>query len=196
MKFIRMSAILLTMIYISACESKNYPYFIKTGVYQKVALYSANDYLCGLNGDGTMSHASWELMVNLAVYAARGGFAITMGLMDHTGDWNPDPSALPNLKNFVETNTALKVTVADITLGQTDVSKIDLLFVTGHSFGLTDSQKQAFREYFRSYSGVMFADDCNGAESGAFTDNFKAAVAELTGAREYRQLDPGNLLFS
>jgi hypothetical protein len=188
--------LMMLAIVLASCEIAGYPYFTRKGEYPKAAFYSANDYLCGLNGDGSMSAASWELMVNVAVYAAKGGASVTMGLMDHQGDWSPDPSALLNLKGFIEANTPLKASVVDVVLGQIDISGVDLLFVTGHSFGLSDEQKACFREFFAEYNGVMFADDCNGGESEAFTGCFKSAVAELTGTTEYETVAPDHQLYS
>jgi len=89
----------------------------------------------------------------------------------HNGDWDPTPSALPNLLKFMQDNTTLQTQFKRevVSLGQLDVFKHPMLYMTGlRDFKLTDAGVARLRSYLES-GGVLVG------EAGAGRKTFDAA---------------------
>lgn len=85
----------------------------------------------------------------------------------HAGDWDPTPSALPNLLKFMQDNTTLQTKFKRevVSLSQLDVFKHPMLYVTGlRDFKLTDAEVARLRSYLES-GGVLVADAAAGRKS-------------------------------
>lgn len=85
----------------------------------------------------------------------------------HSGDWDPTPSALPNLLKFMQDNTTLQTKFKRevVALGQLDVFKHPMLYMTGlRDFKLNDAEVSRLRSYLES-GGVLVADAAAGRRS-------------------------------
>lgn len=90
--------------------------------------------------------------------------ALIIGQLHHTGDWNPDPSAIPNLTQTLKKEIGLKGEVAkrQVVLGTDDLGDYPLLYLTGHrGFIYSPSQVDALRTYL-DRGGFLLADPCCG----------------------------------
>lgn len=82
----------------------------------------------------------------------------------HAGDWDPTPSALPNLLKFMQDNTTLQTKFKRevVSLGRLDVFKHPMLYMTGlRDFKLTDAEVTRLRSYIES-GGMLVADAAAG----------------------------------
>ncbi|MBN1345909.1 MAG: DUF4159 domain-containing protein [Phycisphaerae bacterium] len=85
----------------------------------------------------------------------------------HAGDWDPTPSGLPNLLKFMQDNTTLQTQFKReiVSLGQLDVFKHPMLYMTGQrDFKLNDAEVARLRTYLDS-GGVLVADAAAGRKS-------------------------------
>ena len=102
--------------------------------------------------------------------------------IDHGGDWDPNPSALPNLLRFLEQNSTLSVQFKRVVVGLGDASlfQYPIIYVTGHrDFKLTDPESQNLRAYLQG-GGLLVADACcgRGAFDAAFRKELKRALPD------------------
>ena len=84
--------------------------------------------------------------------------------LEHSGDWDPDPSAVFNLLKFARDNTTLEVKFKKITLPLDDprIAQHPLLYMTGHDeFVWTAEQAGRLRAYLQA-GGMLLADACCG----------------------------------
>lgn len=148
-------------------------------------VYSDMDYGCGWENyasEVTIQNA-YEVGVNLAVYAANNSGSVRIMQVIHGGDYDPDPGSLKNLVK--EVNARTKVNAIDgglAKLGQTDLSNVDMLYVTGHNgFILSPAEKAALKSYLDK-GGLLLADDCsNYQDNQGFEIGFRNVVSELYG---------------
>ena len=160
--------------------------FLSTEVANAQIIYSDNDYGCGWENyaNAITRENSWEVGVNLLEYASGGASSVNMAQIIYSGDWNPDPSALPNLSGQYNSRTSNIMTYSNIDLATADLSNVDLLYITGHasSVGLSAAQKAALKDYLDN-GGVLFADDCsNYLDNEGFETSFRNLITELYGS--------------
>jgi len=104
--------------------------------------------------------------------------AYRLGQVQHDGDWNPRPYALPGLLKDLASrfgvavhSRPMPVRLTDPTLGQFPV-----LYLTGHyAFHLTDAEREALRAYL-DRGGVLWAEACCGRPA------FDKALRDLVAA--------------
>ncbi len=101
------------------------------------------------------------------------------------GDWYGDPSSLPNLLNFIEDSTTIKVDHREPRLRLTDDALFNYpyLYLTGHGNILfSDEEAQRLREYLLR-GGFLHADDNYGMDA-----SFRAAMAKVFPDKEWVEL--------
>jgi hypothetical protein len=101
------------------------------------------------------------------------------------GDWYGDPSSLPNLLNFIEDSTTIKVDHREPRLRLTDdeLFNYPYLYLTGHGNILfSDEEAQRLREYLLR-GGFLHADDNYGMDA-----SFRAAMAKVFPDKEWVEL--------
>ncbi|MHC4211981.1 MAG: DUF4159 domain-containing protein [Planctomycetota bacterium] len=148
-------------------------------------IFSDNDYGCGWENyaSSVTVENSYEIGVNVAVYASGGSGFMTIMQVIHSGDYNPDSGSLQHLVNEINSRTGVTVSNGGLaTLGTTDLSNVDLLYITGHyPFSLSTDEKTALKDYLQD-GGVLFADDCsNYLDNEGFETSFRNLVNELYG---------------
>lgn len=160
-------------------------FFSAQAAYAQI-IYSDNDYGCGWENyaSAITVENSYEIGVNIAAYASGGSGSVTIMQVVHSGDYDPDPGSLDNLVSEINSRTAILATNGGwATLGTTDLSGVDLLYITGHyTFTLTTAEKAALKSYLNN-GGVLFADDCsNYLDNQGFETDFRNLVTELYGS--------------
>ena len=121
---------------------------------------------------------------------------LVFGQVIHGGDWDPDPTAVPNLLKFLAANTTIDVQFAraDIDLRNLDAFKHPLIYMTGHEeFEFTDREIAALRSYFRN-GGVLLANACCGRK--AFDGAFRREIAKVFDNEALQKIPPDHPLFS
>jgi hypothetical protein len=92
----------------------------------------------------------------------RAGWVV--GQIEHEGDWNPRPFALPRLfKELAEQHGVVIMNrPVPVRLGQTDLAGKNILYLTGHyAFHLGDDEVTALKAYLER-GGVLVAEACCG----------------------------------
>ena len=108
-----------------------------------------------------------------------------LGQVVHGGDWDPNPTAVPNLLKHLAAGSTIDVAFAraDVDLRKLDVFRHPFIYMTGHDdFELTDQEVASLRGYFAN-GGVMLANACCGR--AAFDSAFR---------REMHRVLPGSPL--
>jgi len=83
------------------------------------------------------------------------------------GDWYSDPSSIPNLLKYLESNTAISVKHEDIrvNLSDEDAHQHPFLYLTGHgNIRLTDNELISLRSILTN-NGFLHADDNYGMDA-------------------------------
>ena len=101
------------------------------------------------------------------------------GQVIHGGDWDPNPTAVPNLLKHLSANSTVDVqfTRAEVDLRKIDVFKYPFIYMTGHNdFELTEQEVTALRSYLRN-GGVLLANPCCGRK--AFDTAFRRELKKV-----------------
>ena len=106
-----------------------------------------------------------------------------LGQVIHGGDWDPNPTAVPNLLKHVAANSTIDVQFAraDVDLRKVDAFSQPFIYMTGHDdFELSDLEVGALRSYLKN-GGVMLANACCGraAFDAAFRREMRKVFADL-----------------
>jgi len=102
-----------------------------------------------------------------------------LGQIIHGGDWDPNPTAVPNLLKHLAANSTIDVafTRADVDLRKLDVFQHPVVYMTGHDdFELTDQEVASLRGYLAN-GGVMLANACCGR--AAFDRAFRRQMCKV-----------------
>jgi hypothetical protein len=92
------------------------------------------------------------------------------------GDWYNDPSAIPNLLEFLANETGMEVAKTEARVSLTDerLFSYPILYLTGHGrIRLSDAEAQRLREYLIR-GGFLYADDDYGMDK-----YFRAAMKQV-----------------
>ena len=119
-----------------------------------------------------------------------------LGQVMHGGDWDPNPTAVPNLLKHLAANSTVDVqfTRADVDLRKIDAFKYPFIYMTGHDdFELTEQEVVALRSYFRN-GGVMLANACCGRT--AFDTAFRRELRKVFGEQALQPVPLEHPLFS
>ena len=109
----------------------------------------------------------------------------------HSGDWDPDPSAVHNLLKAARRDTTLDVKFkkAAVDLTRNDALGYPVLYMTGHrEFQLRDTEVKRLRAFLKA-GGMLVADACCGRVS--FDRAFRRELAKVLPNDRLKDL-PGN----
>jgi len=121
--------------------------------------------------------------------------ASRIGQIQHGGDWQPRPYALPNL--LVEVGKRFGVAVANrpepVRLTQAGLANYNVLYITGHyAFTLPDAERAALKEYL-DRGGFLWAEACCGRP--AFDKSLRELVKSLYPDTELEMLPVDHPIF-
>jgi len=105
--------------------------------------------------------------------------ALRIGQVQHNGDWQPRPFALPALLEQLPKAQGVSVwsRPVPIRLAEADLGEFPVLYMVGHySFTLAPEEREALKAYL-DRGGFLFAEACCGRE--AFDQAFRALMADL-----------------
>jgi len=186
-------------------NSKLELYGIDTGCRTGV-IFSSKDIAClwDLGNVPSLSDEAFRLGTNIAAYAtgmeplpdkldavrlartdgqpadavpARG--AVHIAQLMHSGDWRPNPKAVPNLAKYLNAQLAVDVVPTFEPLAATDpkLAQHPILYMTGHySFQLKPEEVEALRRHLQR-GGFLLANACCGRQ--AFDTSFRTLVHQL-----------------
>lgn len=101
------------------------------------------------------------------------------------GDWYNDPSAIPNLSQFLKKETGITIAEeeAKVSLSDKTLYSYPFLFLTGHGkLAFTDNEIEALRVYLLK-GGFLYADDDYGMDT-----YFRETMKRVFPNRELREL--------
>jgi hypothetical protein len=125
--------------------------------------------------------------------AERAGVAI--GQLYHTGDWLPDPAAIPNLGRTLRKDTGMKGDIVRrrVTLGADDPGDYPVLYLAGHrDFSFSNADIRILREYL-DRGGFLFADCCCG--KAEFDQAFRRLCEQLYPDKPLERLPLDHAIF-
>jgi len=114
----------------------------------------------------------------------------------HNGDWDPNPSALPNLLRFVQDNSTLQVQFkrAVVDLAQDEFFRYPVLYMVGHrQFTLGEQEVRNLRRYLEN-GGVLIAEACCGRKG--FDRAFRQEIARVLPEARLEALPADHPLYS
>lgn len=97
----------------------------------------------------------------------------------HSGDWKPDPLALPNLAELLRKNANVTIVARPVYVRADDPELLDhpVAFMTGHfAFELNEAERQGLKRYLER-GGFLFAEACCGRK--AFAESFESLMRRL-----------------
>jgi len=118
------------------------------------------------------------------------------GQVIHGGDWDPKPTAVPNLLKYVAANSTIDVQFkrADVDLRKLDPFKHPFIYMTGHDdFVLTDQEVATLRNYFRN-GGVLLGNACCGRK--AFDSAFRREMKKVFNGDALQRIPLDHPIFS
>jgi len=123
----------------------------------------------------------------------RGGNRV--GQVQHDGDWQPRPYALPNL--FKDVAQRYGVAIASrpepVRLSDLGLGRFNVLYMTGHgAFHLSDKEKAGLKDHL-DRGGTLWAEACCGR--GEFDKAFRSLVQELFPDAPLAELPPDHALY-
>ncbi|HOD80331.1 MAG: hypothetical protein BWX88_03956 [Planctomycetes bacterium ADurb.Bin126] len=120
---------------------------------------------------------------------------LVIAQVQHSGDWDPTPHALPNLMKYIQKNTTLSVQFKreTVSLAQVDIFKHPVLYMTGlRDFALKPDEVKQLRTYLSS-GGVLIADAAAG--HAAFDVAFKREIKKVLPNSELETLPLDNPVY-
>lgn len=108
------------------------------------------------------------------------------------GDWYADPSSLPNLIEFIQEETSIRLgdQEARVELGDAELFNYPFLYMTGHgNVRFTDAEVRALRDYLAS-GGFLHTDDNYGLD-----ESFRREMKRVFPSKEWVELPRDHALF-
>jgi len=121
--------------------------------------------------------------------------ALVIGQLYHSGDWDPDPAALPNLTQTLKEQAGMrgKVSKKRVVLGVDDPGEYPLLYLTGHkAFSFGPEQVKALRAYLDK-GGFLLAEPCCG--KAEFDVAYRQLCAQLYPDTELERVKADHAIF-
>jgi len=118
------------------------------------------------------------------------------GQVIHGGDWDPNPTAVPNLLKHLAANSTVDVqfTRADVDLRKVDTFNYPFIYMTGHNdFEFGEQEVAALRSYLRN-GGVLLANACCGRK--AFDTAFRREMKKVFNEQALQALPADHPLFA
>ncbi len=123
------------------------------------------------------------------------GGALMIGQIVHSGDWDPNPSAIMTLLKHATNHSTLQLRFKreDVDLRKGGALQHPVLYMTGHDdFTFTAMEIARLRQYLKA-GGVLFADACCGRSS--FDKAFRRELAKVLPGSKLQPLPPDHQLF-
>jgi hypothetical protein len=123
--------------------------------------------------------------------------AFTLRHVKFSSDWNPDPTALPQLEYQFRKTLRMRCKFLDdpIELSDPEIFKWPILWMHAHmSFQFSEKERDNLKKYLRR-GGVLFADDCSAGEFGGWLPSFRAEVDRMFPGQPFIRLTPDNKRF-
>ena len=120
--------------------------------------------------------------------------ALQFAQISHSGDWKPDPLALPRLAEMLRKNANVTVVARPAYLAPDDPKLLDhpVAFMTGHfAFEMNQKERKALRRYLER-GGFLFAEACCGRR--AFTDSFENLMRRMFPDSRMHAIGPGHAI--
>ena len=114
-----------------------------------------------------------------------GEFTIAQIHYDGGGDWYANPSALPNLLQFIAEHTKINLNMkpAKVRLDENDIFNYPYIYITGHgNIKFSDTEVKNLRLFFDS-GGFLHADDNYGMDK-----SFRREIAKIFPNEEWIEL--------
>ncbi len=127
---------------------------------------------------------------NLSLFGQ--GFHITRLQYGGGGDWYGDPSSLPNLIQYLQTNTNIQIEDKEqrVELTDSDLFNHPYLYLTGHgNIRFSAIEVQRLRDYLTS-GGFLHADDNYGMD-----ESFRREMRKVFPHKEWVELPPDHEIF-
>jgi hypothetical protein len=123
----------------------------------------------------------------------RGDFVL--GIVKHSGYWDPDPSRTVNLLKAVERFTSSKVKFQRkaVSLADSDLYSCPFLYMTGHDDFVLSAEEVARLRSYLGNGGFLFADSCCGRLE--FERAFRRELNKVLPRAELRPLDRDHPLY-
>ena len=118
-----------------------------------------------------------------------------IGQVQHDGDWNPRPYAMPRLlEDLVERfGEAVVSRPVPVHLTEKDLAGFDLVYMTGHyTFHLSDAERDALKAHLER-GGFMFAEACCGR--AAFDKAFRDLMKQMFPDAPMTELPPDHPIY-
>jgi len=109
------------------------------------------------------------------------------------GDWYANPSSLPNLIQFINTETNIRVAPEEsrVKITDTDLYNHPYLYMTGHgNVSFTNEEVHKFRDYLTS-GGFLHADDNYGMDA-----SFRREMKKVFPKKDWVELPHDHPIFS
>ncbi len=116
--------------------------------------------------------------------------AVFLAQLIHSGDWRPNPRAIPNLADYLHTQMGVDVVPDYEPLRATDpeLAQHPIVYMTGHfSFELPPAEVSALRKHLEG-GGFLFANACCGRQ--AFDKSFRELARALFPEHPLERLQP------
>ena len=122
--------------------------------------------------------------------------ALRIGQIQHTGDWQPRPFALPDLLKDLAERFGVRVYTrpVPVRLGEVDLAGFPVLYLTGHgTFDLSEAERKALAGYL-DRGGFLWGHACCGRK--VFDKAFRGLVGQMFPGATLERLPADHPLFS
>jgi len=106
------------------------------------------------------------------------------------GDFYTDPSAVPNLMDWISRHTKIRCKIVGgfVRLTDRELLKNPILLVTGHqAFEFSEEERKGLRNYLFN-GGFLFVDDCGFLIGGPFDVSMRREIRLSLGAQLYNSM--------
>ena len=136
------------------------------------------------------------ILINLALFGSNpkaGSFSITRIHYSGGGDWYSDPSSIPNLLQFIDDNTNIKVNENEnrARIGADEFYSSYFLYLTGHgNISFSEKEAQELRNFLLD-GGFLHADDNYGMDK-----SFRREMKKVFPDKEWVELPNTHSIFN
>jgi len=112
---------------------------------------------------------------------------LKVATLQHGGDWWAAPGALDKLSRILRTRQGIELQISHPTdAGGAAHNGVNVLWLTGHEFALSDTNERAALRSFVDAGGTIVASACCGR--AAFDDTFRAFARETFGEDRWKRV--------
>ena len=154
---------------------------------QATMIFSQNDYTCGWEKytayEALTKQNSYEIGMNLAVYAAGNTTNISFGQLNYGGDWYTDiaEGSLTGLQSHIQGQLPTATVIVDDNLSFDELANVKLVIMAGHNaFNISATDTGKLKTWIDG-GGVLFVDDCNNVAASPFLTSFNTLINNMYG---------------